>query len=172
MIDGKPLIQKISDQLTPFFNEVIISANNHDIYKFMNLKIIRDEEQNCGPLMGIYSTLLHSNDRLNFIVACDNPTIKISIVNKMVNMAEHCDIVVPVYENAKCEPLFAVYNKAVVPFIRDALSHGNRRITELLSNVNVKYFHLDSQDEIINLNTKEDLLRWQSEKQTINQEFS
>ncbi|MHC4874200.1 MAG: molybdenum cofactor guanylyltransferase [Planctomycetota bacterium] len=161
-VNNKPVIQHIADQLSPCFDEVIIGSNDVDKYQFLNLKTVCDKEMNQGPLMGILSTLLKSDNELNFVVACDIPQLNLELIDKMLKLASGYDIVMPVTEAGKYEPLFAVYKKSVIPYAEEILEGGQRKVTSMFDKANVKYVKLDSSNKLWNLNTKKDYLEWKA----------
>lgn len=152
-----PLIGKIASQLEDHFQEIIISANDMEKYRFMHLPVIPDLEVGKGPLMGIYSTLLRSKHEVNFVVACDIPDLDIKYVEELIRAAKDHQIAIPIWSDGKLEPLFAVYKKSILGNIKNMLDAGQRKIRLLFESVDVKYLPLpDEGTWYRNLNTMED----------------
>jgi len=161
-IDGWPMIERICQQLTGTFSQILISANEAKKFAFLGFEIIPDKIPGQGPLMGIASTLDASANECNFVVACDIPRINLSFVRRMLAEAKKVDIVVPAIGNhASCivnrvtnheprttshesrvEPLFAVYRKSALAAINEVLSSGGRKISDVFSRCRVKYIEL------------------------------
>jgi len=154
-VNGEPLICTISNQLLPYFDEVIIGANDIDKLKFLNLRIVTDIEKNMGPLMGILSCLKSSVSDLNFVTACDIPYMNIPFIMNLLTLSVDQDIVMPVSENNHFETLFAVYNKSIVPVAEEIVNNNKRRIIELFRKVRVKYVEMSNTGWYQNLNTKQ-----------------
>lgn len=164
-INGKPLIAHIVEQLQDSFDEIIIGANDPEKYRFLNLPVIPDLEKDRGPLMGIYSCLKASTNNINFITACDIPTMNIGLINNMILLADGVDIVMPVGKENHYEPLFAVYLKSVLPSADIVLKNNCRRIIELLNFAKVRFIDFDNSKWYENLNHKVDYLNFiESEK--------
>ena len=110
--------------------------------------------------MGIMSCLKASNNEVNFITACDIPFMNLKLIQNMINLSVNVDIVMPVKDENKYEPLFAVYKKSVIQEAEIILKNNGRRIIELLNNVKVKF--VDFNDDFLyqNLNRKEDYLKF------------
>lgn len=159
-VNGKPLISHIVDQLLPHFDELIIGANDVDKYSFLGLKVVEDIEKGKGPLMGIVSCLSESSNDINFITACDIPLMNIKLINTMIGMISGADVVIPVNDIDKFEPLYAVYRKSVIPFARKVLDHEKGKITQLLPFVKYKTIKFDHMEWYQNLNVKEDYLQF------------
>jgi molybdenum cofactor guanylyltransferase len=155
--DNIPLIEKIVLQLTGHFQEIIVSANDIEKFRFLNLLVVPDLQENNGPLMGIYSTLLQSKHQINFVVACDIPDLNMDYVGELMRQAKCHEIVVPTWNDGKYEALFAVYNKSILDKVKKLLDAGQRKIGLLFESADVKYLPLpDDVKWLKNLNTKED----------------
>jgi len=151
-----PMIEYIYNQLKDRFNEILIGANNANLYEYLNLKVVEDKITSRGPLMGILSCLEKSENDLNFITACDIPEINIKFVEKMLLESEGYDIIMPVTGADKYEPLFAVYRKSVIKPAEKILNSGKSRIIELFKYLNVKFIQLPENDWYFNINTIDD----------------
>jgi len=155
-IRGIPLFRHIANQLTPLFADCLVVANDAEPYREAGLQIVPDERPGMGPLMGILSGLSASRHELNFVTACDIPTMNPEFITELLNNAEGYDAVIPVTGEEMYEPLFAVYRKTVIPAIREILDQGGRRIIGLLSRVRVRTVPLSGADWYRNINTIED----------------
>lgn len=152
-IDGKPMIQRIHEQLRPWFSRTLVSSNHASAHAFLGVPVVMDEAVGKGPLMGIVSALKASPDEINFVTACDTPEVDIDLMRAMVHQARAWDAVVPRTELGRSEPLFAVYNKSVLPAFEHLLSSGNYRMTDALERCRVKYMPVVP-GQIRNINTR------------------
>ncbi|MDX2511428.1 MAG: molybdenum cofactor guanylyltransferase [Desulfobacterales bacterium] len=156
-LSGKTLIEHIYSQLNGNFNDVLVSAGEKNRHENRGgWQVIFDKKSGEGPLMGILSSLEHSDREMNFIVACDIPDIPLFFVRRMVSMADDSDCVIPVNENGRLESLFGVYKKSMINPIREALAMGERRIRDVFDKVKVNYVKLDNSMCLKNLNTMSD----------------
>ena len=162
-IKGQSMIEAICEQLRGSFYQIIISANEVDKFAFLVFEVVPDKVPEQGPLMGIASALEASANELNFVVACDIPTINLACVNRMLAEAveNQADIVVPTTGEEKYDPLFAIYRKNALKAINKALSSGKRKITDVFTLCTVKHIELDDTDWLINLNTMADYEEFQ-----------
>lgn len=156
LIEGKPMIKHIYDQLSLHFDQILISSNNISKYDFLGLEVVPDRIADQGPLMGIASALEVSSNSMNFVIACDIPEVDMGLVRKMLRLGSDFDAVVPRIKKEKYEPLFAVYKKSVLDTINKTLDAGKRRVTEALGECKVKYIDLNGVGHITNLNTMND----------------
>jgi molybdopterin-guanine dinucleotide biosynthesis protein A len=154
-VEGQPMIKHIHNQLRGTFNQILISTDEVKKYAFLGCDCVPDKMPGQGPLMGIVSALGASENKLNFVVACDIPHIDIRFVRKMLAEAKTADMVIPTTENGKHEPLFAIYNKSALKNMNQALSSGKRKISDAFTRCNVKYMNLKAK-QFTNLNTMEE----------------
>jgi len=153
---GRPLIEAIIDQIRPYFPTIMISVGDRRKFTFLDLPVIEDEAPGQGPLLAILSALRASPRAVNFILACDIPVVHIPFLQMMLAKAPHCEIVVPRYRDGKTEPLFAVYNRSIVPAIERQIGTGDRRISSLFKTCRTEFVPMDGQKWFRNLNTYEE----------------
>lgn len=159
-VNNKPLIQHIVNQLDGHFDEILIGANDSEKYSFLNLEVIPDIERDKGPLMGILSCLKASKSDVNFITACDIPEMNIKLIKNMINLSADFDIVMPIKDEDKHEPLYAIYKKSAAIGAEEILKNNGRRIIELLNYCKVKFVEFTHQGWYQNLNLKDDYLKY------------
>jgi len=151
-IKGRPMIERISEQLRGTFSQILISANEVDKYSYLGFEVVPDKVPYQGPLMGIASALEASANELNFVAACDIPSINIRFVRRMLAEANGADMVIPATGDGKYEPLFAVYCKNALIAINEVLSSGGRKISDVFGRCKVKYIKMEA-GRIVNINT-------------------
>ena len=152
-VNGRTMIETVIAQIAPHFDEVIISTAAKNKFAFLGLPISEDEMPGQGPLMAILSALRISTHAVNFILACDIPTIQIPFMQKILSLAKAHDIVVPRYRDGKFEPLFAAYNRDIIPVIEKQIKSGDRKISSLFALCRTKFVAMDGQKWFRNLNT-------------------
>ena len=154
-VNQKPLIQHIYNQLQPLFSTILISSNNPELYKFLNLEIIPDRQPDHGPMMGIATTMEHSTQEKYFVVGCDIPVLNQKLIQKMIKKAPGWDAVVP-QNGGHWEPLFAVYNRSALPTMWELLDKGQGKLVVLCSTIRVYPVILQQSEWLKNLNTQEE----------------
>ena len=156
-LNGKSLVESVASQLEPYFADIIVSAREGQALDFLPYRIAVDRSSGQGPLMGILSGLEASRTPYNFVIACDIPQIDIRFLESMLEHVRGHDVVVPVSGDSKYEPLFAFYQKRLIPHIQDLLSKGIRQIIKLYPLAeSVKYVPMPGGNWYFNLNTLED----------------
>jgi len=161
-VAGIPLVKKIASQLETHFNEIIISTNTQgrDQLSFLPYPTAVDKRPHQGPMMGVLAGLELSNNPVNFVIACDIPEIDFTFVSQMAAYTQQYEIVVPVSGQNLYEPLFAFYNKSLIPRIKDLLENDIRKIIRLFDIAETKYIPFQHDGWYHNLNTKDDYHRF------------
>lgn len=157
-VDNVPLIQKVANNIEDYFQEIIISTGAHskEMFDFLPYRVVVDHQSLQGPLMGILCGLRASKTPVNFVIACDIPGIDIPFLHKMMAYIDEYEIVVPVSGQNKFEPLFAFYNKCLIPRIEHLLNRQTFKVTELFPQARVKYIPLENSGWFYNINTTGD----------------
>ncbi|MFN7169627.1 MAG: molybdenum cofactor guanylyltransferase [Candidatus Omnitrophota bacterium] len=165
MMNNEPLIKRQLRLLKKVFKkQIIIVTHSPEKYRnFKGIKVISDVIPHRGPLGGIYSGLLTSKDKYNFVVACDMPFINLELIKYMFKKSAGYDVVIP-YVNNRYEPLFCVYSKKCIGFIKQLIDKRIFKISKLFTFVKVKKI---SKKEVLrfgqaktifmNINTLQDL---------------
>ncbi len=167
LINGKPVIKHIFEQLHPHFSQVLVSSNDVSKHSFLGLKVVPDEVVGKGPLIGIASALRVSANKVNFIIACDIPDVNISFIRRMLRESKGFDAVVPQTGPDMYEPLFAVYKKDALVAIDKAIAAESYRIITALSDCKVNYIDLACVGQLKNLNTMKDYREFVMEKKDV-----
>ena len=151
-----PIIEHVCAQVRTHFGQILVAADDTEKFAFLGVDLVQDKASGQGPLMGIASALEVSAHDLNFVVACDIPTIDMPFVRKMLWEAVGADCVVPKTAQGYFEPLFAVYRKSVLPAFQRSLAAGRRKIIAALDHCYVKHVALPESLQLGNVNTLED----------------
>ncbi len=149
---GLPLIEHVTNQLRPLFQDVLISTNEPDLYRFLGLPMVPDEVADQGPLMGIASALAQSQHDWNLVVATDIPALPLPLIAQMYEKTIGHSCVVPITRSGKYEPLFAFYHRSLVAPMRSCLESGQLRVHYLLE-ISVRCDILIEDTLLSNLNT-------------------
>ncbi|MEG1481428.1 molybdenum cofactor guanylyltransferase [Clostridium sp.] len=151
-INGKRFIDNILKEASDY-KEKIISCNELNKYsEFKDVKLIKDEFSNIGPIGGIYSALKQSNCNEALIVASDMPFVKKNVLNFLGNYTFKEEALVPVV-NGKIQPLCSVYKKRILPTIEEMIILKEYKLMNLLDKLNVKYIKIQDGENFKNINT-------------------
>ena len=119
-IGNKSLIGIINGLLSDSLDDIILSTNEPQLYKFLKLKSYKDIYPNKGPLSGIHSGLINSKTDKNFVISCDMPFMTSEMIEYLVNYKCNKPIIVTKAEGF-VQQLCGLYDKSCLPIIEKIL---------------------------------------------------
>jgi molybdopterin-guanine dinucleotide biosynthesis protein A len=137
-IAGKPMIEHVLQALQSVVDRIIIVTNSPQAYASYDALVVTDASAKRGPLTGIYTGLLHSQDEYNIVVACDMPFLNPGLLSYMAGLAGEYDVVLPKVGDF-VEPLHAIYRRSLLPVIEDRIRRDARQIRGIFSEARVRY---------------------------------
>ncbi|MGD2034540.1 MAG: molybdenum cofactor guanylyltransferase [Bacteroidales bacterium] len=157
---GKLLIEHALDQIRPFCEEILISANRNE-YRRFGYPLIKDTIYGIGPIGGIYSSVQKCSNDLCFITACDILGINTGLVDEMTGKARGKELVCLKGKNDELQPLPVILHKNVLPCIEMQIERNDFRLQNF-----IHIFNEQNPDDsecvrkdikLLNLNTMKDL---------------
>lgn len=136
-IHEKTNIERITDELKTVFDELILVTNDPGTYEFLGISMVPDEYPGKGPLAGVHAGLRASNYEENIVVACDMPFVSAELAGGFVRNLKHFDALIPVI-GGRQHPLFAAYQKRIVPQLEACLEENRLRMVHLLDQLQVR----------------------------------
>ena len=177
--DGRPLICRLVERLSPAADELIITTNEAENLGFLaeqypdlDIKLVSDAFDFRGALPGLFTALQAASNPFVAVVACDMVFASASlVVAESIAMAEtDADVVVPVNQHGY-EPFHAMYRRSgCLGAVRRALDRGEKRAQSFFDDdeVTVLEFAQERVLEVeprggcfINANTPDELKRLQ-----------
>jgi molybdopterin-guanine dinucleotide biosynthesis protein A len=129
------VVRLLSEVVSPI---VVVAARQQALPELpSDIVIARDEHQSRGPLEGLRAGLHALSDQSNaaFATSCDVPLLVPAFVERMVELLDEFDAVVPVEEEFH-HPLAAVYRRSVVTVVERLLNEDRLRPVFLFEEVN------------------------------------
>ena len=162
----KPIIEIMLEKMKRNFGEIILSANDPDLFNYLNFPVVQDIYPNRGPLAGIHSSLSSSSTEKNFIISCDTPLITDDIIKYLSDYPTNKKIILPLH-NGRVQQLCGIYSKGIVKIVEEILCEAENKgnvkgsIFDLLERVeseivDVSSFSPPGADVFLNMNTPED----------------
>ena len=136
-VGGALMIESLLSVLNLVFKRIIVVTNYPLKYQGFPVEIVEDNVKGIGPLAGIQAGLQASDSERNFVVACDMPLIKASLIHYISNLAEGQVVVPRIGE--RLEPLHGVYSKSCLPAIERQIKAGHYKIQDFYNQVDVCY---------------------------------
>ncbi|MEN0580948.1 molybdenum cofactor guanylyltransferase [Phytobacter palmae] len=162
-LKGKPLWEYVAHAMAPQVARIVISANrNQERYRVSGLLVVEDQLADFpGPLAGMLSVMRQCESEWFLFSPCDTPYIPDDLVERL--SAECQDVnAVWVHDGERDHPTIALVNRANVPLLQDYLSRGERRVMMFMREAGGHSVDFsDRKESFVNVNTPEDLARWQ-----------
>lgn len=139
---GKPMIERILEQ-TAELGDPLLVTNTPERFAYLNLPLVGDRFPGTGPLGGLYTALQAAPHPYIIALACDMPFVNRPLLEFMMTQAEAFEAVVPRLATdggtAEAEPFRAIYSKACLDPIQQALEAGKLRMVGFLPKVKVRW---------------------------------
>jgi molybdenum cofactor guanylyltransferase len=165
--DGAPLITRVIERVKPLCSEVIIVANDAEVYAQFGYRIVGDVYPGKGALGGILSGLQAVHEASALAVACDMPFLNGALLRYLISLAPQYDVVIPhahdrsgraprsprgdktagdlapranrpIAKEIDLHPMHAVYSKNCLPAIEEQLRGDDLRLIGFLDSVRVR----------------------------------
>ena len=159
-IGGTTLLSHVVQQMREQFSEVLVAARAGTEVPLEGVRIVHDDRPDEGPVMGVTCAMRQITHDLAFVIACDIPEMDFGVVQRMIALADGADAVVPRLAGKRWEPIFAVYNRSILPHFEAALAGGRRKILDVVLGARVVPLDLPEAPWLWNLNRPEDWEAW------------
>ena len=137
-LDGRPLLDRVLDAVSPFAAETFVVANDDRLVGDSRFTVLHDPEPHAGVLPALLTALDAATSPLLLLLACDMPFVNRDVVQLLLEYAARYDAVMP-YVQSFPQAMHAVYRVApcrvaVRNLLEDA--NGGRRMISFLDDVN------------------------------------
>jgi molybdopterin-guanine dinucleotide biosynthesis protein A len=158
LLHGKYFVQHVIDAVTPLVNDLIIVSNLPE-YNKLGYRVEKDIIKENGPLAGIYTGLVYSQNSKNIVLSCDVPLVSKEMLEFLLNSSTgNNDVTLPSFQN-RIHFLIGVYHRRCAePFMHE-LRKGQRRIKTALEKVDVNVVNANKfhSNTFLNINTPQEL---------------
>lgn len=155
VLNNKILIQHVIDAVSPLVSQIIIIANSNH-YDNLGYRVFSDLVAPCGPIGGIYTGLMNSNTKDNFVLSCDIPFISTKMLQYILKHSDNTDIALPIHNNVP-EPLCAYYSKQCTGMLKQLIDLKEWKMNVAINSFDTKRIDVSTQENFhenfINLNT-------------------
>jgi molybdopterin-guanine dinucleotide biosynthesis protein MobB len=171
-VGGRRIVDRVRDALSTAVANVVVSANEPDLFADLGLPMRADEVAGLGALGGIHTALRWAAERGRsgaLVVACDMPWISAELLRVIAERAVStaADAVVPESGGRRgIEPLCAWYSVRCLPHVERMIADGERRVHRLVDGIRAEVIPLaevrrmgDPGILFLNVNTVDDLRR-------------
>jgi len=142
---GRPLIQHVVDRLVPIANEMIVTTNRPEDYRFLDMPLFPDLKPGRGALGGLYTALSSATCEVVAVVACDMPFASPELIKAASRLLakDGADVVIP-DSGGGLEPMHAVYRRETcIPAIETAIAADRWKLISWFPDVKVRILQPD-----------------------------
>ncbi|ANY68975.1 hypothetical protein BBD42_22665 [Paenibacillus sp. BIHB 4019] len=164
LINGKPIIQMITEQLAVLTDRISIITNEPELYPFLapSITIKPDIFPSLGPIAGLHAGMSDQEpDTVYIVAACDYPLLTaLPFIEMLALLGSHPtkDAVVPIIDG-RSHPLFAVFHGRTLGKWAAALYSRNLKVMDVLPQLSIIHYLPNNPaiaEQFINMNTPED----------------
>ena len=153
LIDGAPLLVRVSRQLERIASTVSVVVRSAGDYDDLGLSTVVDSIPRQGPLGGLLTALEDAAPRpWIFLAACDQVGIRIAWARALLD-ARGDDVRAVVYRSDRYHPLFALYHVELIEEIRRRIRVGELKMQHLFDEVPARVLPVpEDWEKLVNLN--------------------
>ena len=170
-VRGRRIVDRVRDALCAVLPQVVVSANDPELFGDLGLPMRPDDVHGAGPLGGILTALRWAGEYGRpgaLVVACDMPWVSAPLLRMIAERAASTSAGAVVPESGGrrgLEPLCAWYSVACLPQVERMVAEGEHRVHRLLiGGVDAEVIPLDQVRRVgdpeilfLNVNTVDDL---------------
>jgi molybdopterin-guanine dinucleotide biosynthesis protein A len=137
---GRPLIARVVERLAPLADEVIVTTNQPESYRFLDLPLYPDLRPGRGALGGLYTALSAARGELVAVIACDMPFASPDLLAFQLGLLVESgdDVAIPSTAEG-LEPLHTVYRRETcLPAVEAAVEAEQWKLIAWFSQVRVR----------------------------------
>ena len=161
------LIDRVIVRAKKQVDYLLINSNSDHIKNNYNEYIVIKDtiKGNLGPLAGVLSGLewiKKKDSEINWLITfpVDSPFFPTDLVDIFLSHVNEEQIIVA-ESNSRIHPVFAMWNKNLIPYLKETLNNRNLKIDEFTKNFKMKVvkFPFIDYDPFFNINNQDDLIK-------------
>ncbi len=174
-INKYSLIDRVIVRAKKQVDYLLINSNSDHIKNNYNKYIVIKDtiKGNLGPLAGVLSGLewiKKKDNEINWLITfpVDSPFFPTDLVDIFLSHVNEEQIIVA-ESNSRIHPVFAMWNKNLIPYLKETLNNRNLKIDEFTKNFKMKVvkFPFIDYDPFFNINNQDDLIKAKKIEQLI-----
>jgi molybdopterin-guanine dinucleotide biosynthesis protein A len=162
-VGDQRLIERVIQRVRPSVERLVVIGGAHNAPQLHDLPadaILMDLKPDHGPLMGIYTGLMHTETPLNLFVPCDMPWIQWHLVELLLSSCRgEVEAVASLHPFEEVQPFPLICHVRACRTIRALLDRGERSLQSLLRKPRTQLVRIEEPDlwrSFTNVNTLAD----------------
>lgn len=138
---GQPLIARVMGRLTAIADEVLVTTNDPESYRFLDVPLFPDLKPGRGALGGLHTALCSASHPLVAVVACDMPFASPALLTfaRDILLNGGDDAAVPESGDGFYEPFHAVFRRETcLPAVERAIDLDQWKLVAWFPQVRVR----------------------------------
>lgn len=154
IINGQTILDRIWNACEYFIDKKVVGKTKPEGFE---LPFISDQLDIQAPIIGLLTSLTHSETDWTFILSCDLPLMVSAIPEKLWELEKSGNkAIVPIVQGQK-QPTCAFYHKEVFDMLKQKIDLGKLGLHGLVNSINTIYVEMDDfESEFTNMNTQKD----------------
>ena len=166
-INKYSLIDRVIVRAKKQVDYLLINSNSDHIKNNYNEYIVIKDtiKGNLGPLAGVLSGLewiKKKDSEINWLITfpVDSPFFPTDLVDIFLSHVNE-ELIIVAESNSRIHPVFAMWNKNLIPYLKETLNNRNLKIDEFTKNFKMKVvkFPFIDYDPFFNINNQDDLIK-------------
>ncbi len=160
-VQDKPLFEHIAQRLSPQVGDILISCNQNAERYGRDFRTVPDIIQNySGPLAGMLAALTVSKTEWAVFVPCDVPGFPANLASVFLSRISNQQAIFA-RDPEREHPTLCMLNRSLIPILTAYLENGDRKLMIFFNSIRADSVLFNDASAFSNLNTPEDVLRWQ-----------
>lgn len=134
---GRPMIEHVRAAVEDFGDEILVTTNQPDDYRFLDLPLHSDRNPAAGALEGLRTALAAASREQVLVVACDLPFLRSRLLRELTAEPFPADVRIPEWEG-RLQPLCALYRRSCLAPVEAALEAGDMHMIAFHRQVQVE----------------------------------
>ena len=169
-LGSQRLIEVVIERIRPLVEQVVVIGNPRNIQPLQARlvhKVLTDLKPDCGPLMGIYTGLIHTQTALNVFVPCDMPWVESRLIERLTQTCrEGAAVAASLHPLEGVQPFPLVCHTKACRTIGALLDTAERSLQALLRQSNTSVISIEEPElwrSFTNVNTIADYAKLSDE---------
>lgn len=162
-VGGECILDRTISILGSLVDDLFIVTRTPSLFADFGVRCVPDSREERGPLTGIETALEAAVHPRVLVAACDMPGLSADAARRVAGSAGDDAWAVIPRVNGRLEPLFALYDRHLLPRIGALLAEGRRAVHPLADDAHVRVLDVNAlgtggEDSFRNINTPSDLV--------------
>jgi len=149
-IGSQTLVELVMERIRPLVEQVVVIGsprNVRQLEEHLGHKVLADLKPDCGPLMGIYTGLMHSETSWTLFLPCDMPWIDGRLIERLAGACHgEAEAIASLHPTEGIQPFPLLCHVTACRTIGALLDRGARSLQALLRQPHTQLVTIEEPD--------------------------